>query len=78
MTMRDIDDVRKLLAAVSPGVDWAAVGPADSLAEAGLDSLDKASFFLEVETATGVKVPDEAYDEVDSLEGVLAAVTTQG
>lgn len=76
--MRDIDEVRKLLAGVSPGVDWAAVGPTDSLAEAGLDSLDKASFFLEVETATGLKVPDDAYDEIDSLEGVLAAVSAGG
>lgn len=47
---------------------------ADSLEEAGLDSLDKASFFLEVETATGVKIPDAAYEEIDSIDGVIAAV----
>jgi len=70
----DAYGVRKLLEKVSPGVDWSAVGPADSLEEAGLDSLDKASFFLEVETATGVKIPDAVYEEIDTIDGVIAAV----
>lgn len=69
--MIDIEQLRGLLARVAPAVAWDEVGPTDSLEEAGLDSLDKASFFLELETASGVKIPDDRYEAVDSLDAVL-------
>lgn len=53
-------------------MDWSAVSSSESLEEAGLHSLDKASFFLEVETETGVRIPDEVHEVhegIDSIEG---------
>ena len=72
--MQSVDDIRELLAKVAPATDWSAVAADASLEEAGLDSLDKASFFLEVETAAGVKIPDALYEEIDSIDGVIAAL----
>jgi len=70
------DRTRTLLQETAPGTDWSAVAADGSLEDAGLDSLDKATFIMKVEEATGLSIPDESYEAMDSIDGVVAYVAT--
>lgn len=63
--------LRDLLKEVSPAQDWSALGMEDSLATAGLDSLDKATFVMRLEDETGQSIPDEIYEELDTPAQIL-------
>jgi acyl carrier protein len=69
--MLNADDTRRILQSVAAGVNWSAVEEDASLSEAGLDSLDKATFFLNVEEAVGTSIPDSAYENIDSIRSLL-------
>jgi acyl carrier protein len=70
--MIEAAQIRDVLSGVVPTADWANVDEDDSLEAAGLDSLDKASFFLELEHLMGRKIPDEDYDKMDSIKSIKA------
>lgn len=69
------DQTRTLLAETAPGTQWAELAPESSLADAGLDSLDKVTFIMKVEEATGLSIPDDAYEQMDSIDSVIAYVS---
>lgn len=68
----DANTILDILKRVSPSVDWSAIGSSDSLEDAGLDSLDKASFFLELESVTKARISDEVYEDIDTIADVIA------
>ena len=68
------EQTRALLKETAPGTHWEDLATDDSLADAGLDSLDKVTFIMKVEEATGLSIPDEAYDDMDTIESVIAYV----
>lgn len=70
------DQIRTLLQETAPGTDWSAVTTDGSLEDAGLDSLDKATFIMKVEEATGLTIPDESYEAMDNIDGVVAYVAS--
>lgn len=68
--MIDIVQIHEVLTRIAPTVDWATVSEDESLEAAGLDSLDKASLFLELETLSGEKIPDDHYDKIDTISAM--------
>lgn len=66
-------DIRSFLKTVAPTIDWDSVGADDDLADAGLDSLDKASLIMDLEAAAGVKIDDARYDELATISDLLKA-----
>lgn len=66
-------DIRAILKTVAPTIDWDAVGAGDDLADAGLDSLDKASVIMDLEAAAGVKIDDARYEELTTISHLLEA-----
>jgi acyl carrier protein len=57
-----------------PSADWRTVNADDSLEEAGLDSLDKATLIMKVEEATGLSVQDEDYEDMDTISSLITYV----
>lgn len=66
-------EVRKILSDVVPAIAWDNVGRDDDLTEAGLDSLDKASAIMEIETAAGVRIDDSRYDDITTIAALVQA-----
>jgi acyl carrier protein len=71
------DDVRAVLSELVPTIAWEKVPSGGSLTEAGLDSLDKANVFLRLEERSGLKIPDEEYDTLDSIDGVVEYIRSR-
>ena len=78
MTQLTIEKVRALLEETVPSVNWSSLGEDDSLSEAGLDSLDKATFIMKVEEVAGTSIPDAAYEEIDTPRALDAYLAGQG
>ena len=74
MTKLSHDQILKLLSDVVPNVAWEGISMDTSLEESGLDSLDKATFFMNLESESGVSIPDEVYEGMDTIEGIFAFV----
>ncbi len=55
--------------------DGTGVADDDSLAEAGMDSMDRACLFLAIEGELGVKVSDDAFQELDTLAAIAGHVS---
>ena len=68
--------IREILAKIVPTIDWKTIDAEDSLDEAGLDSLDKASVFLELETLSETRIPDDAYGDIDTIKGIVTFLQT--
>ena len=68
-----LDEIRTILTQIAPTIDWSAIGADDSRADAGLDSLDKASVIMEIETVAGVKIDDARYEELATMADLMAA-----
>lgn len=68
------DQIRALLQETAPATQWANIATDSSLDDAGLDSLDKVTFIMKVEEATGLSIPDDSYDEMDTIDSVIAYV----
>lgn len=77
MTKPTEADIRTILTGVSPGVSWEEVGADESISDAGLDSLDKANVLLKVEEDYGIHIPDEEYDELDTIAQVISSVAAK-
>ncbi|MGI9406479.1 MAG: acyl carrier protein [Hyphomicrobiaceae bacterium] len=68
-------EVVALLNEAAPQIDWSEVAVDVSLTEAGLDSLDKATLFLKVEEKSGISIPDEIYDDMDTVQAIIDYTT---
>lgn len=66
-------EIRGILKIIAPTIDWDAVGVDDDLGSAGLDSLDKASVIMDLETAAGVKIDDTRYEELATVTDLMKA-----
>jgi acyl carrier protein len=64
--------LRDLLQETSPAQDWSGLGLEDSLADAGLDSLDKATLIMRLEDETGHTIPDDVYERLDTPARIFA------
>jgi len=54
-------------------VDLQSPVPTDEeFSELGLDSLDVFNIFIELETRTGIKVPDDDVDKLQTIDGIHA------
>lgn len=74
--MADEAKIADLIRDVAPSVK---IDPAEferSLKDLGLDSLDHASILLQVEEQFGIKIPDEAAEELTSV-GAIARFVSQ-
>ena len=66
------DDIKRILKKeVSPNVDVDKMTDSDSWTTAGVDSLDRSSFFLTLEEELGVEIADEDLDNLDSIQDLL-------
>jgi len=66
------EDIKRLLKnEVSPNVDIDNLADDDSWDKAGIDSLDRSSFFLALEEETGVEIPDKDLDKLDSVAKLI-------
>ncbi|HFB66070.1 MAG TPA: acyl carrier protein [Aeromonadales bacterium] len=64
-----------ILSAVEDGavsVDISEIKGDDSLADAGIDSLEIMSFFLSIEEKFNVKFPDEDVDDLNTINDIIA------
>ena len=77
MTQLTLAAFKDILTQNFPAQDWSGVGEADSLSEAGLDSLDKATLIMKVEELASVAIPDEKYEEMDTAGEIIAFVQGQ-
>lgn len=66
-------EIREILKTVVPTIDWDSLGIDDDLGAAGLDSLDKASVIMDLETAAGVKIDDTRYEELATIADLMKA-----
>lgn len=64
-------DIRETLASIVPAVNWQDISDDESLSDAGLDSLDKATLFLKIEEQTGRSIPDDDYESLDSIGEIV-------
>ena len=67
--------IREILADAVDSFDGSEVADGDSLGDAGMDSLDRASLFLAIEEELGLKIPDDLFEELDTLEAIAQHVT---
>ena len=74
MASTNIEAIRAILGEVASSIDWSGLSPDDSLSDHGLDSLDKASFVMKLEAETGVGIPDEDYEALDTAAGFIGYV----
>ena len=63
--------VKDILKRIVPTIDWADLDADADLAKAGLDSLDKASVIMEIETEAGIRVDDSRYDEILTISDLI-------
>jgi acyl carrier protein len=67
--------IREILANAVDSFDGAGVADGDSLGDSGMDSLDRASLFLAIEEELGLKISDDLFEELDTLEAIARHVT---
>lgn len=67
--------IREILADAVDSFDGADLADSDSLGDAGMDSLDRASLFLAIEEELGLKISDDLFEELDTLEAIARHVT---
>ena len=66
--------VKAIIAAVS-GLDPVAIGDASSLKdELGIDSLSRLEIGVDVDYSFQLKLPDETYKDIDTVEAMVALV----
>jgi acyl carrier protein len=67
------DVVRSALAGIAPEADLDSVGPDDDLREAlDLDSMDLLRLLDDLESRTGVTIPEREYPRLQTLRGLIA------
>ena len=66
--MNEIEDsLRALLGELFPGLDFSGLGASTLFEDTGLDSLDRATLLLAVQDRFGIRIPDEAVEDMDTL-----------
>lgn len=53
-------------------VDVASIKSDISLSKAGIDSLEMMNIFLAIEEKLGIKIPDEDFDSLDTMDDIIA------
>jgi len=61
-----------ILLASGADVEKSNIEPDKTFENTGLDSLDMYNFFVQIEEELGVEVPDEVFEELDTLAKVRA------
>ena len=64
------DKLIKLLKKSGADIDFDSLDPNKNLPDIGLDSLDTYNFFVEIDDDLGVEVPDEVFEELNTLEKI--------
>ena len=64
-------DVKKALQQAGVDAEIDTIEPTDSFKKLGLDSLDLFNLFVELETITGIQIPDEDIEHLTSIKAVL-------
>lgn len=64
-------DIRGLIQNTNVNVDISKLQDDTSFQQLDLDSLDLASVFLAIEEKCGIKIPDDAFDSLDTLNDVV-------
>ena len=64
------DKLIKLLKNSGADIDFDSLDPNKNLPDIGLDSLDTYNFFVEIDDDLGVEVPDEVFEELNTLEKI--------
>jgi acyl carrier protein len=64
------DKLIKLLKKSGADIDFDNLDPNKNLPDIGLDSLDTYNFFVEIDDDLGVEVPDEVFEELNTLEKI--------
>lgn len=62
----------EILMASGADVDKSSIEPNKTFENIGMDSLDMYNFFVQIEDDLGVEVPDDVFEELDTLEKVRA------
>lgn len=61
-----------IMLASGADVEKSSIEPGKTFENIGMDSLDMYNFFVQIEEELGVEVPDEVFEELDTLEKVRA------
>jgi len=70
--------IRDILRTAVDSFDGMELSDDQSLSDAGMDSLDKASLFLAIEEELNVKVSDDLFEELDSIGAIADRVSKIG
>lgn len=71
------NDLIEKLKYACPDIDETKLNAQSSFKKLELDSMDIASFMLEVEESTGIKIPNTDIDKLDSVDQVLTYLQTK-
>lgn len=76
--MAILDDLKEILKAeVSDRVDVDNLSPDESLSDAGIDSLDMSSVFMNIEDKFGITIPDSDTSKLISLAKIEEYIAAQ-
>lgn len=64
-------DIVTILENAGLTADVAAIGNADSLKAAGIDSLEMMSVYLGIEEKYGIHIPDQDLDQLDTIDNIV-------
>jgi acyl carrier protein len=64
-------EIKDLIVSTLPNADASKLDWDTSLRDFGLDSLDLASVFLAIEEKYGIKVPDQDFNALDDIKGIV-------
>lgn len=67
-----IEEIKSAISGSGMLVDVESMNGADSLKDAGVDSLESMSLFLALEEKFGVKFPDEDIDSLDTFDSIIS------
>lgn len=66
-----VDDILLILKKVGVSIDVSKLKSNTSLRDSGIDSLDMANIFLEIEEKYSVNIPDNDLDSIDSIDDIV-------
>lgn len=75
MSQVTTSQIRDILTKTVDSFDGSGVSDDQSLSDAGMDSLDKASLFLAIEEQLSVKISDDVFEELDSISAIAEQVS---
>ena len=72
------DQIITLMQKVNPKIDLSRVTPTDTLTELDFDSLDRFNLLVELQEATGIEVPDEDIEKLESARTIREYLIARG